>query len=148
MTTADAVRQIREKTGESQQAFSNRLGVTVTTISRWEQNHVTPMPDKLAALSHMARQLDLIGAAGTLEHEAGILFQTLGRGGLQHAWERFGQIAGLILEFRHEMKRAGLTSAVPDDLWKGLGKAVDLANFGKDDMKQLMAMVPHVGPKP
>jgi transcriptional regulator with XRE-family HTH domain len=145
MTTAEAVLQIRTKIGESQQAFSNRLGVTVTTISRWEQNHVTPMPDKLAALSHMARQLDLIEAAGTLEHEAGVLFQTLGRGGLQHAWERFGQIAGRILEFRHEMKRAGIT--IPDDLGEGLDKAVELANFGKDDMKQLMAMVPHVGPK-
>jgi transcriptional regulator with XRE-family HTH domain len=44
---SDAVRQLRETVNESQQPFSNRFGLTVKTISRYETGESTPAPKVL-----------------------------------------------------------------------------------------------------
>ena len=37
------LKRLREEAGLSQQALSNRIGVAVTTISRWERGESLPM---------------------------------------------------------------------------------------------------------
>jgi transcriptional regulator with XRE-family HTH domain len=144
MTTGEAIRAVRTKIGKSQQVFSNDMRVTVTTVSRWETDKVTPEPMTLAALFRMARDLDMSDAAAAIASESFSLFDLLGPRMIQHAEERFGQIAGRILELRHVMREAGAEKAIPDDMWASLGHAVTLCSAGKDDMKQLSAMLPHV----
>jgi transcriptional regulator with XRE-family HTH domain len=148
MTTAEAIKAIRDKMGLSQQKFSERLNSTLMTVSRWERDLYVPVPQKLVELVELARENGLTEAADTLSMESGAALQILAPHMTQKAWERFGQIAGRLLEFRHEMTQAGITSAVPDDLWRGLGKALELANIGKDDMARLTAMLSKLGPKP
>jgi transcriptional regulator with XRE-family HTH domain len=148
MLMGEAVKAIREKLGKSQQDFSSRMRVTVTTVSRWETNRVTPEPATLGVLFQMACDLRLSDAAAALASESSALFDMFGRKMIFREWERFDQIAGRLLEFRHKMKHAGATSAVPDDLWKTLAIALDLATVGKEDAKQLMAMAPQAESKP
>lgn len=46
---ADAIRELRDASGESQQAFGSRLGVSIVAMSRYEQTHRSPCPRILAA---------------------------------------------------------------------------------------------------
>src|SRR4051794_39269066 len=52
---AAAVVQVRNKLGESQQAFSNRLGVAIQTVARWE-THRPPSGEILLVLAQLASQ--------------------------------------------------------------------------------------------
>jgi transcriptional regulator with XRE-family HTH domain len=66
MTTIEAIKATREKAGESQQTFSNHLGVTVTTVSRWETGRVTPDPQMLVRLANLAEERGLYEIATAL----------------------------------------------------------------------------------
>ena len=147
MSTAEAVKQIRSKLNLSQQKFSDQLGVTVGTISLWETNKVTPMPNKLAALASMARTLELGEAADALEADAGVLFKTIGRDMLQHAWRQFLMIESALTEFGMRAEKEGFREHVPQDIWETLSSALQRAMDGKGYLEQAMATAAFVEPK-
>ena len=49
----EAVRKLREKTGDSQQAFATRLGLSIRSVVNYEKDR-TPSPRALAAMAHLA----------------------------------------------------------------------------------------------
>ena len=56
MSTAEAVSRLREKLGQNQKEFAETLGVTITTISRYENGRepTSSVLEKLASLSDKA----------------------------------------------------------------------------------------------
>ena len=55
------VRELRERTGLSQEKFAARLGVTFPTINRWEHGKAKPSP---LALMQIKDLLKVIGKRG------------------------------------------------------------------------------------
>ena len=53
MDLNDAVRKLRDKTGDSQQAFATRLGLSIRAIVNYEKDR-TPSAKALAAMAHLA----------------------------------------------------------------------------------------------
>jgi len=59
---AKLVRELRQRTGLSQEKFAARLGVTFPTINRWENGRTKPSP---LALKQLEELLQDIGDRGT-----------------------------------------------------------------------------------
>jgi transcriptional regulator with XRE-family HTH domain len=55
----DWVRAVRERSGMSQIAFAQTLGVKQPTVSRWERGIDRPAPDALARIGEIAAAFDL-----------------------------------------------------------------------------------------
>ena len=51
------VKELRERTGLTQEKFAVRLGVTFGTINRWENGHVMPSPLALNRVEDLLHQL-------------------------------------------------------------------------------------------
>ena len=51
------VRQLRDRTGLTQERFAAKLGVTFPTINRWENDRAKPSPLALARLRELAEGL-------------------------------------------------------------------------------------------
>lgn len=51
------VRELRERTGLTQEKFAARLGVTYPTINRWENGRARPSPLALKQIENLLRQL-------------------------------------------------------------------------------------------
>lgn len=56
MTGAE-IKEIRQALGLTQEQLARELGVSFTTVSRWEQNHTQPSPLALEKLQMMRRQI-------------------------------------------------------------------------------------------
>jgi putative transcriptional regulator len=54
---AYTIRQLRERTGLTQEQFAAKLGVTFPTINRWENGHTNPSPLALRQIENLARGL-------------------------------------------------------------------------------------------
>jgi DNA-binding transcriptional regulator YiaG len=54
---AGLIRQIRERTGLSQEKFAAKLGVTFPTVSRWENGRAKPSPLALKQIENLLRKL-------------------------------------------------------------------------------------------
>jgi len=69
---ARLIREIRERTGLSQEKFAAELGVTFPTVSRWEHGRAKPSPLALKQIENMLRKLGDKGqdlAQQYFEHE-------------------------------------------------------------------------------
>lgn len=60
------VRQLRERTGLTQEKFAAKLGVTFPTINRWENGRVKPSPLAMQKIEELLRNMgdrgnDLLG---------------------------------------------------------------------------------------
>ena len=51
------VRELRERTGLTQEKFAARLGVTFPTINRWENARARPSPLALQRIKDLLRQM-------------------------------------------------------------------------------------------
>ncbi len=51
------VRELRERTGLTQEKFAARLGVTFPTINRWENGRAKPSPLALKQIENLLRDL-------------------------------------------------------------------------------------------
>ena len=51
------VREIRKRTGLTQEKFAVRLGVTFPTINRWENGRARPSPLALQRIKDLLRQM-------------------------------------------------------------------------------------------
>lgn len=51
------VRELRERTGLTQEKFAAKLGVTYPTINRWENGRAKPSPLALKRIEDLARGL-------------------------------------------------------------------------------------------
>jgi DNA-binding transcriptional regulator YiaG len=51
------VRELRERTGLTQEKFAAKLGVTYPTINRWENGRAKPSPLALKQIEDLARHL-------------------------------------------------------------------------------------------
>jgi putative transcriptional regulator len=51
------VRELRERTGLTQEKFAARLGVTFPTVSRWENARAKPSPLALKQIEDLLREL-------------------------------------------------------------------------------------------
>jgi len=51
------VRELRERTGLTQEKFAAKLGVTFPTINRWENGRARPSPLALKQIEDLARGL-------------------------------------------------------------------------------------------
>ena len=51
------VRELRERTGLTQENFAAKLGVTYPTINRWENGRAKPSPLALKQIDDLARGL-------------------------------------------------------------------------------------------
>lgn len=51
------VRELRQRTGLSQEKFAARLGVTFPTISRWENGRARPSPLALKQVEELLRSM-------------------------------------------------------------------------------------------
>ena len=60
------VRELRKRTGLSQEKFAARLGVTFPTINRWEKGKAKPSP---LGLKQIEMLLQDIGESGSDLHE-------------------------------------------------------------------------------
>jgi len=54
---ADDIRRIRLSLSMSQQRFAERLGVSITTVNRWERGRSNPSPLALTRLRRMQRKV-------------------------------------------------------------------------------------------
>lgn len=54
--TAAEIRELRERLGLTQEQMAARVGVSFTTISRWERGHRPPSPMAAAALARIDRR--------------------------------------------------------------------------------------------
>lgn len=60
------VRELRERTGLTQEKFAARLGVTFPTINRWENGRAKPSPLAMQKIEELLRSMgergtDLLG---------------------------------------------------------------------------------------
>lgn len=55
MDLNEAVRKLRERTGDSQQSFATRLGLSIRAVVNYEKDR-KPSPRALAAMAHLARK--------------------------------------------------------------------------------------------
>ena len=55
------VREIRKRTGLTQEKFAARLGVTFPTINRWENGRARPSPLAMQKIEELLREM---GAGG------------------------------------------------------------------------------------
>ena len=51
------VRELRERTGLTQEKFAAKLGVTYPTINRWENGRAKPSPLALKQIENLSRGL-------------------------------------------------------------------------------------------
>jgi putative transcriptional regulator len=51
------IRELRERTGLTQEKFAAKLGVTFPTINRWENSHVKPSPLAMKQIEAFVRNL-------------------------------------------------------------------------------------------
>jgi putative transcriptional regulator len=51
------IRQLRERTGLTQEKFAARIGVTFPTINRWENGRARPSPLALKQIEDLLRNL-------------------------------------------------------------------------------------------
>ena len=51
------VRELRERTGLSQEKFAARLGVTFPTINRWENGKTRPSPLALKQIEYLIKEM-------------------------------------------------------------------------------------------
>ncbi len=51
------VRELRERTGLTQEQFASKLGVTFPTINRWEHGRTRPSPLALKQIENLLREL-------------------------------------------------------------------------------------------
>ena len=51
------VRELRERTGLTQEKFAAKLGVTYPTVNRWENGRAKPSPLALKQIKDLARGL-------------------------------------------------------------------------------------------
>jgi putative transcriptional regulator len=58
---AQLVRELRKRTGLTQEKFAAKLGVTFPTINRWENGRTKPSPLALKQIEDLIREL---GGAG------------------------------------------------------------------------------------
>lgn len=59
--TADKIKNIRSKLGWSQEKFARRLGVSHTTVNRWERGKTTLSPMAVSVFERLARELEKDG---------------------------------------------------------------------------------------
>jgi putative transcriptional regulator len=62
------VRELRERTGLSQEKFAAKLGVTFPTINRWENGRAKPSPLAMRRIEEMLHHIGERGADLLLEH--------------------------------------------------------------------------------
>lgn len=63
LSSFGAIRRLRSRLGLTQEQYARLLGVTWTTVSRWERGQAKPDAKGLAKLSRLQELLDLIGDA-------------------------------------------------------------------------------------
>lgn len=51
------IRNLREKTGLTQEKFATKLGVTLPTINRWENGRAKPSPLAMQKLEELLRSM-------------------------------------------------------------------------------------------
>jgi putative transcriptional regulator len=51
------IRNLREKTGLTQEKFATKLGVTLLTINRWENGRTRPSPLAMQKIEELLRSL-------------------------------------------------------------------------------------------
>ena len=56
------VREIRKRTGLTQEKFAAKLGVTFPTINRWENNRAKPSPLAMQRIEELLRSMGDNGA--------------------------------------------------------------------------------------
>ena len=61
LSAASLVRQIRWRSGLTQERFAARLGVTCLTVNRWENGHAQPSP---MAIDRLQSELKGLGDRG------------------------------------------------------------------------------------
>ena len=71
MTTGEAIRAIREKTGLSQEKFAHLMSVSMMSVSRWERNAITPGAEYMSAIAGAGRDFGADEEAATLERTCG-----------------------------------------------------------------------------
>ncbi|MEW6439873.1 MAG: helix-turn-helix transcriptional regulator [bacterium] len=62
------IREIRERTGVTQEKFAARLGVTAPTINRWENGRAKPSPLAWREIERLLRELGDQGSDLVEEH--------------------------------------------------------------------------------
>ena len=62
------VRELRQRTGLSQEKFAAKLGVTFPTINRWENGRAKPSPLAMQRIEEMLQRMGDRGADLLLEH--------------------------------------------------------------------------------
>ena len=51
------IRELRERTGLTQEKFAAKLGVTFPTINRWENNRARPSPLAMQKIEELLRSM-------------------------------------------------------------------------------------------
>ncbi len=52
------IRELRERTGLTQEKFAAKLGVTFPTINRWENGRAKPSPLAMQKIEELLRSMD------------------------------------------------------------------------------------------
>ena len=52
------IRELRERTGLTQEKFAAKLGVTFPTINRWENGRARPSPLAMQKIEELLRSMD------------------------------------------------------------------------------------------
>ena len=57
MEFSDVIKEVRKRTGLSQQKLADKLGLSYPTINRWERSHFDPSPRISSIVSDYIRKL-------------------------------------------------------------------------------------------
>ena len=70
--TPSEIKDLRNRSGLSQEQFASRLRVSVSTVSKWERGEVAPGPDGQAMLKYLShdRTQRALGSANILREVA------------------------------------------------------------------------------
>lgn len=117
MNTGEVVLSMRKHLGDSQQAFSNRLGVSVGTVSKWETGRFTPDPQMMVRLSKLAEENGLPEAAAAFDNE---LIGSIGAISLFAVWPAETAVLHAQMQLSC-LKRAGLTQEQIDHVDAAVG---------------------------
>lgn len=56
------IRELRERTGLTQEKFAAKLGVTFPTINRWENSRARPSPLAMQKIEELLRSMGELGS--------------------------------------------------------------------------------------
>jgi transcriptional regulator with XRE-family HTH domain len=143
MHVAQAVRELRQHLGDSQQSFATRLGLSIRAIANYEKDR-EPTGTSLVALHRAAREaghLELAEIFWTALHSELGLSKTAGRK-IDDAAVDVGMASALAAQLEHSLRESGCIAAEPQKILRRMRAKLDDAVALLNDLDPYSPLTP------